>query len=556
MQLLYIWIEEFRNLKSLGFNFSTEVEFVYDKDANLLTLAEKPISREGFFGEQIQNVTAIIGKNGAGKSNILELICYLSKGNTKRYRKYIIIYAQDGQKADSGYYYKTNILGLSPKGPYHYLPPDKSIPDLSIIFFSNVSDGREHRFSRQIIDVSQNGSPRYINRKGDIFNQVKFLLSDYFEQAILPRPTSLLLSARIEQLKKGLLSRLEKHKKAATVLERYKNLSSGRYKDGALMRFQFRYAIFIYALNQIFIKNYEDNASEGGNHFFETIETSFDRNFDLQEGMAMSSLHDQTNRFLQDLIFNFNVLGKINKNSLGRLLSFDSMIERLNPEINEEKISKKIYFKLWFDQHNQNIFREFEEVFEYPELIDVEWAGISSGHKAFMNLYAQFHASIRRVAQQRNVLICIDEGDLYLHPEWQREFLDRLVRFIPTIFRKDLQFVLTTHSPFLISDLPKENLILVQNDAMDYCRIISDEKLPGNTFGANIYDLFKGPFVLEESTISAFALRKVKTVIEYLLKDKPTRYELAEAKQVIEVLGDKPVHFKLSQMYQDAETRL
>lgn len=44
-------------------------------------------------------------------------------------------------------------------------------------------------------------------------------------------------------------------------------------------------------------------------------------------------------------------------------------------------------------------------------------------------------------------IVLIDEADLHLHPQWQRTFIARLTQTFP-----NCQFVLTTHSPLMISD--------------------------------------------------------------------------------------------------------
>ena len=60
-------------------------------------------------------------------------------------------------------------------------------------------------------------------------------------------------------------------------------------------------------------------------------------------------------------------------------------------------------------------------------------------------------------------VILIDEVDLHLHPEWQREFLPKLIEVFPNI-----QFVVTTHSPFIIQSVKVGKLIdLDQDDPED-----------------------------------------------------------------------------------------
>jgi predicted ATP-binding protein involved in virulence len=80
-------------------------------------------------------------------------------------------------------------------------------------------------------------------------------------------------------------------------------------------------------------------------------------------------------------------------------------------------------------------------------------AQLSQGEKSLMALVGDIS---RRLAMMNPALenplhgdgiILIDEVDLHLHPKWQRSLIDRLVRTFP-----NCQFVLTTHSPLVISD--------------------------------------------------------------------------------------------------------
>ena len=60
-------------------------------------------------------------------------------------------------------------------------------------------------------------------------------------------------------------------------------------------------------------------------------------------------------------------------------------------------------------------------------------------------------------------VVLIDEIDLHLHPKWQRRVVADLMRAFPLI-----QFVATTHSPFVIQSLPQTpevRLINLDNEA-------------------------------------------------------------------------------------------
>ena len=50
-----------------------------------------------------------------------------------------------------------------------------------------------------------------------------------------------------------------------------------------------------------------------------------------------------------------------------------------------------------------------------------------------------------------NYLLLIDEIDLYLHPEWQQEFISVLLNELEKQFPdKKIQLVFSTHSPLLL----------------------------------------------------------------------------------------------------------
>ena len=55
-------------------------------------------------------------------------------------------------------------------------------------------------------------------------------------------------------------------------------------------------------------------------------------------------------------------------------------------------------------------------------------------------------------------IILIDEIDQHLHPAWQQKILDTL----QSVFRK-MQFIVTTHSPQIISSVPRECVRVIEN---------------------------------------------------------------------------------------------
>jgi predicted ATP-binding protein involved in virulence len=59
-------------------------------------------------------------------------------------------------------------------------------------------------------------------------------------------------------------------------------------------------------------------------------------------------------------------------------------------------------------------------------------------------------------------IVLIDELDLHLHPDWQRKIVHVLKDTFP-----DIQFIVTTHSPFIIQETGQEELIILKENKVD-----------------------------------------------------------------------------------------
>ncbi len=55
-------------------------------------------------------------------------------------------------------------------------------------------------------------------------------------------------------------------------------------------------------------------------------------------------------------------------------------------------------------------------------------------------------------------IVLIDEIDLHLHPQWQRNVIPSLTQTFP-----NCQFIVTTHSPQVLSEVKKENVFILEN---------------------------------------------------------------------------------------------
>lgn len=112
---------------------------------------------------------------------------------------------------------------------------------------------------------------------------------------------------------------------------------------------------------------------------------------------------------------------------------------------------------------------------------------LSQGEKSLMALIGDI---ARRLAVMNPVLknplegdgiVLIDEVDMHLHPQWQRSLINQLTETFP-----NCQFVLTTHSPLVISDSKNVLTYLIDGDELKQLKPLYGED--ANTVLLDIMD--------------------------------------------------------------------
>jgi predicted ATP-binding protein involved in virulence len=89
-------------------------------------------------------------------------------------------------------------------------------------------------------------------------------------------------------------------------------------------------------------------------------------------------------------------------------------------------------------------------------------------------------------------IILIDEIDMHLHPQWQRSIIQRLQTTFP-----NCQFILTTHSPLVISDT--QNILVYDLDGQEVNALPSLYGQDANTVLLQYMDTsYRNPKVAEQ----------------------------------------------------------
>ncbi|MEI2341376.1 AAA family ATPase [Priestia megaterium] len=195
----------------------------------------------------------------------------------------------------------------------------------------------------------------------------------------------------------------------------------------------------------------------------------------------------------------------------------------------------------------------YEKIDTGTDFIKIQWEGLSSGEDTLLGIYSRFF-SISKEDLGDNLVILLDEIEHSLHPEWQRILINNLLEYLPYVYSKckSIQIVLATNVPFLIADIPTQNIIYLERKQLDG----AEEKVPTNkeiftqTFAANIHSLLMNNLFMD-STIGQFSERKIKDIINMLNSDseEATIYSQQEIQRMIQIIGEPIIRNKLQDMY-------
>lgn len=150
----------------------------------------------------------------------------------------------------------------------------------------------------------------------------------------------------------------------------------------------------------------------------------------------------------------------------------------------------------------------------------VDYLSLSDGEHQYFNVFGTV-----QMTDDENSLFLFDEPETHFNPKWRRLFISKLNGI--TKGRSQDMF-LTSHSPFIVSDTPKEFVYIFKRISKDKIEV---EYPKLETFGGSFNHILKMAFDLDDSMSAESAL-----FIQGLLKsDNPKEIE-----EGISKLGDSP----------------
>ena len=200
---------------------------------------------------------------------------------------------------------------------------------------------------------------------------------------------------------------------------------------------------------------------------------------------------------------------------------------------------------------NIDLVSDSEDKVDFLSLSSGEKQMIFSQNSLFYHLYNLDSVS-NKIDKKKivfeNINIILDEIELYFHPEYQRKYIKRLIDGIEVLGLKQIKninLIVSTHSPFILSDIPSTNVLRLE-DGNPYTFNHEIDK----TFGANIYDLLKDSFFLE-GFIGEFSLKKIRDLFSFLESNSLTTQSLnvTNSLETIELIAEPIIKEKLKNFY-------
>jgi predicted ATP-dependent endonuclease of OLD family len=608
MELLYIWIEKYKSIENQEFNFGSDFYFNYNSDRGELEYYEYKNKKAGKFFEiegmesklEITNINAIIGKNGSGKSSLLGFIESMFRGSLTEksimifrnkdkvyifHKKDIIVNENIKEKIinikkENIELFSYNTLDLSQTKWNTGTSERQSYKEMNntyIIYYTDTYNEKEvyrrtekgsiNNYSK-VFDISR---ARYyedaqINKTNSMIDieyvnkisyndKIDFILK--FKDMIKFLPTKINIRSNNSYLsvkKREILKYIDDEKIYSKHENKIKKIDNNDWIGKFVLNI---IDIFIKynKISEIYMKEFMDNGMKCSNtsEFKKILDLIIDK---MEEDIKKYGI-DKTKFIIENFIPNNNeeVNGRNNKGihdedrvKLLKLIEnnrelFQSgertgMVNKY--EINDE--TKEIISK-YFDCKIGYGFFDFS--WEYP---------LSSGEEYYLEFFSKIYSVIKeKIKNNMNIIILLDEPDLYLHPEWQREFIYDFIKILNEMLKEKkifIQIILTSHSPFVISDLPRENVILLKKEDG---KTKVETKEMSSTFAANIHTLFKNSFFVT-STFGEFAKNKIKDVINHIENG-----EIEENKEMIDyiisIVGEPLIKTKLENMSKEEKIK-
>ena len=510
MKLIALVIKQYDELfKNQIFNFSDEYKVSFDFETNELKIDKNPDYIENFYGESIYNISPIVGINGVGKSTILNLIGYYyrAEDQNKDINQFFYVYLDTNRK--------------------FYLR-DKNY-NLSSVTIEGVAADK--------LDISgYSGTPKNDNLIY-IMNEDRRPSGSYGGSSSLD--VHLAESSRWYILN--------------GIFEAYEVLYSQSLVSSS---YKFSFGVSNYSIPEKYLNDWEER------EFFSCLVLKIIVTICKDFKLCLND--EEIERYFIDGKY-LPLFDKIKKEiEEGKKDFIDSLVNFLNyleQFIHKYKIkeysdgTKSRIVEIGYGEKNFDNRIEFEKLYlDYEKLeknaclsaIDEFYYNMSTGEINILKVMS-YVKWLQMNPSQGPCQLVVDELEAGMHLEWSRTLINFLVNYINEINRiggMNFQFIFTTHSPYMLSDIKPGNVIMIEkNQATGY----SEGKVLQNTFAKNIQEIMKENLI--DNIYGDFALTKINSMIERLNGEEEQEGNEEELLKEIHLISEPILRNKLLEMY-------
>ncbi len=532
--MLVTGIIEIKGSDIKSYYFDSRISIKVEKKDNLINIDfennEKYVKH--FYSNNIECLTVNVGANGSGKTRLIRKIIDVFEGEKLKENTILIF------KYKNNYYYKLSDIFiyevsfinkefLKDNGEWR-----KSIRQTKVIFLSNNLESSKlilNRKYKYVNDVSitnklVNKIPNYLAlEQSSADNQIRFVFNDISDELIGGVTERFNLSSIIE---------LEPEK-IDNDYDHYFNQHSFIYnclkKESEELISENKYKKFQVTMTKQFLYNQIKNSDNISFNFRDELAKKFGSlRTDNAPDYNMTKIVEEINLFLSnnEMFRKIFFVESFNEN----ILVYKDFLKNLKINLKEDDTylidisdfmtqDKKLleYNKLML---SENIFNYFSK----------SWNSISSGTNSLLSIFS-YLSTFSDTEEEEDIIILLDEVDVTLHPEWQRRFINELLMFLNRRYiNKQIQLILTTHSPLVLSDIRKDDVNFLSEN---------NSEIEIYTFGANLNELMAESFFLSDGLMGDFSKGVIETIISKINSDvRLTQIEVNQIFIIIEEIGE------------------
>lgn len=550
MKLIYCYIEHFRNIENQDVSLSDEFDCRYRDSKIFIEKREKnPLMDYIYDNGFMSNLRIIVGKTGSGKTNFLQLIGmdWWNRKSTADGDAYLLLYKMHNENdffvEEVGLGNKTRAYCFTYDFDKHeilkYIPAAYDDHEDTYIInafdrYAFASCPYDNVRQEQMFDNNQ-FIPRKITQygKSSVSMECEFLKEylSHFSEKSIKRRVSFVIGWKNWQnkiqsdLDEKLIKREYWTYKDRAEEQRDKNFRNGQYnKPIEYDKKSTPKSRFIHDLMvdfAIYLRKWAELVEyEFPEKYYPYTGIVYDLGIEdpreLPDGKKMGILKridwlcqyidyhtDEitSNRGLvwqigSDIRNLFHLLGKMDDKYFK---DTEFTIPVMDIDVNGKTVMRDVFERM--EQYRPDQIGVFTEC-----LLPYHWSYVSSGEYQYAKIWGvleEYGVRVKMMTQgqkyseaiQPNLILLLDEPENYMHPEMCRTFIRNLnVLLSKRNPNTELQVLISTHSPFMLSDVMASQVIKMDYDENGKC-VISESKKP--YYAANIHSIMADGFFLE-----------------------------------------------------------